>query len=211
MTGLEKATQRVREFRQREQQILTTALDLFLTMGEDKVTVEMIADKVGIGKGTIYKHFQTKNEIYLLLMIRYEEKLSELFDQITKTDDKDRLTRDYFRFRIGSPKRYQLFDRLENKLIKEQAVPDLLQRLYTIREANSGHLQQIVQARIDEGTLENVPPAYHICTAWAFAHGVVALMESGFYQQYIDDKEDFLDFILNIGLRMGNKGQLGKG
>lgn len=210
MGDLEKATRKALEFRQRERQILDVALELFLELGEERVTVEMIADKVGIGKGTIYKHFETKNEIYLLLMLRYEEELAELFERINEADDKDRLTKEYFRFRIGSPKRYQLFDRLENKLIQEQAVPELLERLYRVRAANADHLQRIVKARIDEGTLEDVPPIYHICIAWAFAHGAVALMESNFYQKFIDDKDDFLDFILNIGLRMGNKGQLGK-
>ncbi len=207
MNDLEKATRRVQEFRQREQRILDVAQALFLEQGEDRVTVEMIADKVGIAKGTIYKHFETKNQIYLLLMLRYEEELADIFERINPTDDKDKLAREYFRFRIASPNRYQLFHRLENKLIKEQAVPELVERVYKVRAANAEHLEQIVQARIDEGTLEDVPPAYHICTAWAFAHGAVALMESDFYRQFIDDKDDFLDFILNIGLRMGNKGQ----
>ena len=61
--------------KQREQDILACA-EVLLEQGEDKVTVEMIADKVGIGKDTIYKHFETKREIYLRLMIRYEESLA---------------------------------------------------------------------------------------------------------------------------------------
>ena len=87
MSDLAKATQKAREFRQREQAILDCALQLFIEQGEDRVTVEMIADKVGIGKGTIYKHFETKNEIYLLLMIRYEEELADLFRRIDIDDD----------------------------------------------------------------------------------------------------------------------------
>lgn len=210
MGDLEKATKRAQEFRQREREILDVAMALFLELGEDRVTVEMIADKVGIGKGTIYKHFETKNEIYLLLMIRYEEELADRFEQISASDDKDRLTREYFHFRIADPKRYQLFDRLENKVIKENAVPELVSKLHRIRAANFDHLQEIVRSRIQEGTLEEVPEIYHICAAWALAHGAVGLMESPFYQQLIDDKVDFLDFLVNIGIRMGNKGQRGR-
>ena len=209
MGDLEKATRRAQEFRQREREILDTALELFLEQGEDRVTVEMIADKVGIGKGTIYKHFETKNEIYLLLMIRYEEALAERFARIRESDDKERLVRDYFHFRIAEPKRYQLFDRLENKVIKDHAVPELVDKLHRIRAANFEHLTNIVRSRIDEGTLEDVPEIYHICSAWALAHGAVALMESPFYQRLIEDKADFLDFLVNIGIRMGNKGQRG--
>lgn len=209
MGDLEKATRKAQEFRQREQQILDAALQLFLSLGEDRVTVEMIADRVGIGKGTIYKHFETKNEIYLLLMLRYEEDLGDLFASISEHDDKERLAREYFRFRISDPARYQLFDRLENKVIKDHVVPELVEQLHQIRAANFDRLNSIVQARVDEGSLEPVPSIYHICSAWALAHGAVALMQSPFYQRLIDDKEDFLDFLVEIGIRMGNRGQCG--
>ncbi|CUR45807.1 Transcriptional regulator, TetR family [Alloalcanivorax xenomutans] len=207
MADLEKATRKAQEFRQREQQILDTALELFLEQGEDRVTVEMIADRVGIGKGTIYKHFETKSEIYLLLMLRYEEDLAAVFNSISEDDDKEKLTREYFRFRINDPARYQLFDRLENKVIKDHAVPELVEKLHNIREANFERLKSIVKARISEGSLEDVPPIYHICAAWALAHGAVALVQSPFYMGLIDEKEDFLDFLIEIGIRMGNKGQ----
>lgn len=210
MGDLEKATRRAQEFRQREREILDAALDLFLEQGEDKVTVEMIADKVGIGKGTIYKHFETKNEIYLLLMIRYEEELAETFREIRETDEKERLAREYFRFRISDPKRYLLFDRLEHKVIKDQAVPEMVEKLHRIRAANFEHLQDIVKQRIADGSLEDVNPLYHIWAAWALAHGAVGLLESPFYQAQIEDQGDFLDFLIDIGIRMGNKGQRGR-
>ena len=210
MGDLEKATRRAQEFRQREREILDAALELFLEQGEDKVTVEMIADKVGIGKGTIYKHFETKNEIYLLLMIRYEEELAETFREIRETDEKERLAREYFRFRISDPKRYLLFDRLEHKVIKDQAVPEMVEKLHRIRAANFEHLQDIVKQRIADGSLEDVNPLYHIWAAWALAHGAVGLLESPFYQAQIEDQGDFLDFLIDIGIRMGNKGQRGR-
>ena len=210
MADLEKAARKAREFRERERQILDAAQELFLQEGEERVTVEMIADRVGIGKGTIYKHFETKNEIYLLLMIRYEEDLAEMFQRISDSDDKEKLAREYFHFRISDPARYQLFDRLENKVIKDQAVPELVDKLHAIRASNFEHLKRIVQKRIDEGILEDVPPTYHIFSAWALAHGAVGLMQSPFYQKMIEDKGDFLDFLIGIGVRMGNKGQSGR-
>jgi len=127
MTDLARATQKAREFRQREQAILDSAQALFMEQGEDKVTVEMIADKVGIGKGTIYKHFETKNEIYLLLMIRYEEELADLFRRIDISEDKQSLVREYFTFRVQDADKYLLFDRLESKMVADNAVPELVE------------------------------------------------------------------------------------
>ena len=211
MADLEKASQKAREFKQREEEVLRVALDLFLELGEDRVTVEMIAEKVGIGKGTIYKHFETKDEIYLLLMIRYEEEMAQMFQRLVDSpDNKEQLAREFFLFRIQDPKRYTLFDRLEQKMVASKAVPELLERLHRIRASNAEKLTRIVTARIKEGVLEDVPPYFHVCAAWALAHGAVALMQSEFYNKVIEDKEGFLDYLLSTGIRMGNRGQFRK-
>ncbi len=210
MSDLAKATQKAREFRQREQAILDAAQALFIQHGEDKVTVEMIADAVGIGKGTIYKHFETKNEIYLLLMIRYEEALADLFQRIDLSQDKAALVREYFRFRVQDADQYLLFDRLESKLVADNVVPTLVERLHRIRQSNLTHLCQMVQGQIDAGKLAPVKPEYHIAAAWALAHGASALTKSSFYAEMLGDPEPFLDFLLNVAVRMGNRRVLGR-
>lgn len=209
MTDLARATQKAREFRQREQAILDCAQELFIEHGEDKVTVEMIADKVGIGKGTIYKHFETKNEIYLLLMIRYEEVLADLFRRIDISQDKQSLVREYFTFRVRDADQYLLFDRLESKLVADKVVPALMEKLHAIRAANFEKLCAMVDGQIKAGKLADVPAQYHIAAAWALAHGASALMKSSFYADFIGEQEPFLDFLLNVAVRMGNKRVLG--
>ncbi len=209
MTDLARATQKAREFRQREQAILDCAQELFIEYGEDKVTVEMIADKVGIGKGTIYKHFETKNEIYLLLMIRYEEVLADLFRRIDISQDKQSLVREYFTFRVRDADQYLLFDRLESKLVADKVVPALMEKLHAIRAANFEKLCAMVSGQIKAGKLADVPPQYHIAAAWALAHGASALTKSSFYADFIGEQEPFLDFLLNVAVRMGNKRVLG--
>ena len=207
MSDLQKASQKAQEFRRREEEILQKAQDLFIEHGEDKVTVEMIADAVGIGKGTIYKHFETKDEIYLRLMIRYEDQLSEVFDQLEASGDKDRarLAKEYFGFRMKNPEKYALFDRLEHKLTNSNSCPELVQKLHETRASNLDRLVKIVEMRISEGKLEDVPAHYHIFAAWALVHGAVALYHSKFYNEFIDNKDDFFNFLIDIGVRMGNK------
>lgn len=208
MVDFQKASQKAQEFKAREEDILRSAEKLFLEKGEDRVTVEMIADDVGIGKGTIYKHFESKHEIYLRLMIRYEESLASMFSNIGTNDDKDKLAREYFTFRMKDPDRYALFDRLEAKCIADNAMPELLSQLHKIRASNFDNLERIVKARIEEGKLEDVPAYFHICAAWALVHGAVALYHSDFYKQIVKDKDGFFNFLREVGVRMGNKGQL---
>lgn len=207
MSDLQKASQKAQEFRRREEEILQKAQELFIEHGEDKVTVEMIADGVGIGKGTIYKHFETKDEIYLRLMLRYEDQLGEVFDQLEEGDGKDRtrLAKEYFGFRMKNPEKYALFDRLEHKLTSNNSCPELVEKLHETRASNLDRLEKIIRARIAEGKLQDVPPKYHILAAWALVHGAVALYHSKFYSEFIDDQDDFFNFLIDIGVRMGNR------
>ena len=202
---MQKESRKVREFRRREQEILDTSLKLFLEQGEDSVTVEMIADAVGIGKGTIYKHFKSKAEIYLRLMLDYERELNELFPSESVASDKEALSRAYFAFRMRDPQRYRLFDRLEEKVLKGHQVPEMVEQLHTIRASNFERLTRLIEGRISEGKLEDVPPYFHYCAAWALVHGAVALYHSPFWSNVLEDQEGFFQFLMDIGVRMGNR------
>ena len=58
-----------REFKRREDEILDAALRLL--DGDDwlSVTIEQIADGAEVGKGTVYKHFASKEELYARLSL----------------------------------------------------------------------------------------------------------------------------------------------
>ncbi len=62
-----------RDFQRREDAILSAAIGLFKGDGWQSVTVEQIADRAEIGKGTIYKHFASKDEIYARLALDYQK------------------------------------------------------------------------------------------------------------------------------------------
>lgn len=202
---MQKESRKVREFRRREQEILDTSLRLFLEQGEDSVTVEMIADEVGIGKGTIYKHFKSKAEIYLRLMLDYEQELATLLHSETIERDKEALAREYFAFRMSDPDRYRLFDRLEEKVVKASQMPEMIEQLHQIRASNFNNLTDVIKERIDDGKLENVPAYFHYCAAWALVHGAMSMYHSPFWQDVIKDKEGYMQFLTDVGVRMGNR------
>ena len=204
----EKENRKVREFKRREEEILETALDLFRAHGEDKVTVEMIADNVGIGKGTIYKHFKSKSDIFICLLISYEQQLANLL--VTKDfSDPESLWRSYFEFRMNDPEQALLFDRLEDRLVKGEEYASEIAEVHQIRNQNMQVLANLVEQRIESGKLEQVPAYFHLSASWALVHGALALHDSGFFKQYIEDREAFFEFIMQIGMRMGNRGQTG--
>lgn len=60
-----------------KQKILTEAVKLFAREGFDAVTVEMIADAVGIKAPSLYKHYRSKREIFESILSEMERRDAE--------------------------------------------------------------------------------------------------------------------------------------
>lgn len=73
---------REREFKRREHEILDAALRLFDRDDWRNVTIEEIAHEAEIGKGTVYLHFPSKEEIYARLAIDFERRLLDALRRI---------------------------------------------------------------------------------------------------------------------------------
>ena len=76
-----------REFERREEDILDAALKLFSGPGWEAVTIDQIAKKAEIGKGTVYKHFASKDELLFRLMLRFYHGLLMQLQQETFGDE----------------------------------------------------------------------------------------------------------------------------
>ena len=55
---------------ERESEIVQAARDVFASDGYDKTSIDQIAERVGIGKGTVYLHFPNKEAILCAVMRR---------------------------------------------------------------------------------------------------------------------------------------------
>jgi AcrR family transcriptional regulator len=60
-----------REFEHREEDILDAALELFSQSNWESATIEEIARAADVGKGTVYKHVASKDELLFKLMMRF--------------------------------------------------------------------------------------------------------------------------------------------
>ena len=88
---------KIQEFERREQEILAAALELFSGENWESVTVIQIAERADIGKGTVYKHFASKDEIYARLALDFFYGLLERCYELSDGDDPSAEMRDSFR------------------------------------------------------------------------------------------------------------------
>lgn len=61
----------------RKHQILTEATRLFSEAGYDKVTIKQLAEACGITEPALYRHFESKEAIYLAVLDSLEERLRD--------------------------------------------------------------------------------------------------------------------------------------
>jgi AcrR family transcriptional regulator len=71
-----------RLLRQREQELLDAAAELYREGDWRAVPVERIAARAGIGKGTVYLHFRHKEEVAARLALRFLKRLAGSWRQI---------------------------------------------------------------------------------------------------------------------------------
>ncbi len=212
-SSTDKIREKKRRFLKREQRIIDTALRLLIRQGIDQVTVSAISKEAGIGKGTVYKHFQSKAEIMMRIMLDYEQNIGANLQAgivATERGDPGAAAKAYFRSRLSNPALDRLVQQLEARLENSPEVSAQMAEVHAVRRSTAQALNQMVAKLIKRGLLEDVPPHYHYLACWALAQGAVEVcFNRGFADQF-DDKTDLLDFIAHIGVTMGNRGQLRK-
>ncbi|MFH0926137.1 MAG: helix-turn-helix domain-containing protein [bacterium] len=72
--------------RQIKNTILEASLNLFKRFGYKKTTIEEIAREAGIGKGSVYLHFNSKEDILLTLIKRHHQTMIEEWVRIVHTN-----------------------------------------------------------------------------------------------------------------------------
>jgi TetR/AcrR family transcriptional regulator len=207
----DKIREKKKRFLLREEHIIEKALFLLVRDGIDKVTVSAISSEAGVGKGTVYKHFLTKTEILMRIVLNYERSITENLRkgiEATEAGDPGAAARSYFQARLSDPALDRLVQQLEVKLQENEEVEDKILELHTMRRSNIDALNVMIAKLIDKDILEDVPPHFHYLSCWALAQGAVEAYFNVSYGADHKDKEDFLRFIANIGITMGNRGQL---
>ncbi|QYN17376.1 TetR/AcrR family transcriptional regulator [Amycolatopsis sp. DSM 110486] len=83
--------------RDRADRILDAAAELLVRWGSRKVTIEDIARRAGIGKGTVYLHWRTKDSLFGALLMRASVRLLEASVAELRADPHTVVPHRYFR------------------------------------------------------------------------------------------------------------------
>ncbi|HAO59824.1 MAG TPA: TetR/AcrR family transcriptional regulator [Psychrobacter sp.] len=177
---------RQQQFKNREEKILETAEQLLLEAGSGDITLDSLADQLDLAKGTLYKHFSSKDELYLRIIIRYEE---QLFN-INKIDDS--VSAGVSRMilqQLMSPQKALLFNQIEERLAASaQGLNRMFGELYEIRRARMKRLIDLTSLYLQEQN-SGLSTRDYLSTIWAIGQGGASLLNSSFYQRYLGRRD----------------------
>ncbi|WP_296205594.1 TetR/AcrR family transcriptional regulator [Psychrobacter sp. UBA3962] len=177
---------RQQQFKNREEKILATAEQLLLEAGSGDITLDSLADQLDLAKGTLYKHFSSKDELYLRIIIRYEE---QLFN-INKIDDS--VSAGVSRMilqQLMSPQKALLFNQIEERLAASaQGLNRMFGELYEIRRARMKRLIDLTSLYLQEQN-SGLSTRDYLSTIWAIGQGGASLLNSSFYQRYLGRRD----------------------
>ena len=83
---MKKLTFKQRMMLERETLIIETVNHLLATKGYDAMTVDEIADTVGIAKASLYRHFPSKEALGMAALVDIMHKALEVINQLNATD-----------------------------------------------------------------------------------------------------------------------------
>lgn len=147
-----------REFRRREREILDAALALFAQDDWQSVTVEQIAERAEIGKGTIYKHFSTKDEIYAHLAMRFKERALEKLDAIDPGLPVLQRLRLIIAVFWEQNRQEETYHRLAQYCEREDFVRSLPEETRTLMAEQEARFQQHIDRVLSDGIEQGILP-----------------------------------------------------
>lgn len=151
-----------REFARREEDILDAALELFSKPNWESVTIEQIAKASDVGKGTVYKHFVSKDELLFRLMLRFEKGLLEKLKLEVREDEEplasfQRIIEFAFRYHMSN-RHYRYIVEYCNRIdFKERADESWHSSFMELDQAFDEWGDPLFMAGIEQGVFANRP------------------------------------------------------
>ncbi|MBU3846804.1 MAG: TetR/AcrR family transcriptional regulator [Candidatus Acinetobacter avistercoris] len=175
------------QFRAREALIFQVAEQLLLENGESGMTLDALAAELDLAKGTLYKHFQSKDELYMLLIILNERMLLEMVADTEKGFPEHLAF--FMLHHLHHPERTVLFHQIEERLSTTgQGINHLFNEMYQVRKSR---LRIII--RMTENYLESIGSKMssrdYLASIWSVTHGGAAILNSSFYQRYLGSRD----------------------
>jgi AcrR family transcriptional regulator len=182
-----------------KQKILHVTEQLLLENNQDIVVGELAAE-LDIAKGTIYKYFKCKNQLYLELLILNETRLLDIAQNF-KTDVQEGI-RQFMLYHLTNSNRTVLLHSIEERITsQERGIKHKFEELYEVREKRIVAVKDItVEYLISRNCTISLRD--YLSYVWTITHGACLLLSSTYYQKSIGERNNLINFYIKQAINL---------
>jgi AcrR family transcriptional regulator len=182
----------------RHEQILDAAAKLFAKHGYAETDTQLLADELGVGKGTLYRYFPSKESLFLAAADRVTRRMRHEIDASIAgiADPLDQIEiaiRAYLTFCAEHPEFIELLIQ-ERAQFKDRKKPTYFEH----REANVGRWLDFYRDLIADGRVRNIPVERILDVLSDLLYGtMITNYFTGRRKPVEDQARDILDVVYN--------------
>ncbi len=183
IAALTTRARREREKEERRQSILQAAREVFLEKGFSRATMDDVAERAEVSKGTLYLYFESKETLLAHLLL---EGLDSLYSYLEEAFAPDRpLSADerlrcigwaYLRFFQEEPHYFRFLMAVNGERFRETVTPEMYQEVLAASMEGLNLVVQAIEQGIQEGLFACCDARQAAATLWATFNGVLELM-----------------------------------
>jgi TetR/AcrR family transcriptional regulator len=168
-----------REKEMRREEIIDAAQEIFFTKGLASATMDEIAEKAELSKGTLYLYYKSKEDLYLAVAMRGSDLMYKLFTEATQTERPtlqriEDLGEAYFEFFKRHRDYFRMYQYLENSQLHKQVSQDMLLICANHDSKIWRLVMDLIQQGVNEGLLDaDIDPAQAAIILWSSGNGLM--------------------------------------
>lgn len=145
------------------QRILAAARKVFLRTGFVDANLNEVAALAGVGKGTLYRHFEHKGDLYLAMLSEHGDsfarEIAGAFDPgATALEQLEQVAAFYLDFWQRHPEHFQIIWAVQNRELIGPLSPELVASLGVVFEAPLKLIEGLIRKGMAEGSVRPVDP-----------------------------------------------------
>jgi len=155
---------------------------VFFDQGFERANLDEVARRAGLAKGTIYRHFDSKAELYVEVLVQnaevFLERMRRVVDPSHSASDQIRkLARFYFDHYTSQLEYFRIFWAIDNQRLIGELPPNLVELVTEVWKRALGLLAEVIERGVSAGELAPCDPWLTANVVWVGANAVIQTLE----------------------------------
>jgi TetR/AcrR family transcriptional regulator len=189
------AERRQREKEQRRNTILDAAEAVFFSSGISLATMDEVAEKAELSKGTLYIYFKSKDELYLAISYRALSLLKDMFGRAVRPKNQGiekirAIGEAYYKYSQTYPDYFNMILHYENSQAGPSISPAILSKCHELGRGVMQIVAGAIEIGLKDGTIRsNLDPVRTAFLLQGLSTGIIQLISRE--KDHIDNFETF--------------------